>query len=210
MKEEMEINSWVEILVDNMEDAFNKEFAAWPIRYFIAKEGRLLHKTENSIANSLFDQDTIQNFFKRLRSIEIDKQMKSTSDEIDKQLRSLPEPQRAMLHFSSIGNLPDDPQPLLGRHLKVKRTTEDALRLRSTELIAHCNEINKQMRLLPEPQITMLHFSSLGNFPDHPTPTPWRTSIFFFLFSQRRRRLKLGLCVSLLFVLLLPFYLYRF
>ena len=132
MKEEMGINSWVEILVDNMEDAFNKEFSAWPIRYFIAKEGRLLHKTENSIANSLFDQDTIQNFFKRLR---------------------------------------------LGRHLKVKRTTEDALRLRSNELIAHCNEINKQLRSLPEPQITMLHFSSLGNFPDHPPTTPWRTSI---------------------------------
>ena len=140
----MEINPWVEILVDNMDDAFNKEFSAWPIRYFIAKEGRLLHKTENSIANRIFDQDTMQNFFKRLRSIEIGKQMKSTSE------------------------------------------------------------------MIPELQITMLHFSSLGNFPDHPTPTPWRTSIFFFLFSQRRRRLKLGLWACLLFALLLPFYLYCF
>ena len=32
MKEEMEIDSKVEVLVDGMEDAFNKEFAAWPIR----------------------------------------------------------------------------------------------------------------------------------------------------------------------------------
>jgi len=64
MKEEMEINSKVEVLVDGMEDAFNKEFAAWPIRYFIAKEGRLLHKTENSINNDLFDELSLQNFFR--------------------------------------------------------------------------------------------------------------------------------------------------
>ena len=64
MKEEMEIDSRVEVLVDSMEDAFNKEFAAWPIRYFIAKEGRLLHKTENSINNDLFDQLSLQNFFR--------------------------------------------------------------------------------------------------------------------------------------------------
>ena len=56
MKEEMEIDSKVEVLVDDMEDAFNKEFAAWPIRYFIAKEGRLLYKSENSIKDSHFDQ----------------------------------------------------------------------------------------------------------------------------------------------------------
>ena len=64
MKEEMEIDSRVEVLVDGMEDAFNKEFAAWPIRYSIAKEGRLLHKTENSINNDLFDQLSLQNFFR--------------------------------------------------------------------------------------------------------------------------------------------------
>ena len=63
MKEEMEIDSNIEVLVDNMEDEFNKEFAAWPIRYFIAKEGRLLHKTENSIDNDLFDPVSLQNFF---------------------------------------------------------------------------------------------------------------------------------------------------
>ena len=50
--------------MDGMEDAFNKEFAAWPIRYFIAKEGRLLHKTENSINNDLFDEVSLQNFFR--------------------------------------------------------------------------------------------------------------------------------------------------
>merc|ERR1712037_265609 len=33
MKEEMGIDSNVEVLVDGMDDAFNKEFAAWPIRY---------------------------------------------------------------------------------------------------------------------------------------------------------------------------------
>merc|ERR1719414_29099 len=32
MKDEMKIDSKVEVLVDNMEDTFNKEFAAWPIR----------------------------------------------------------------------------------------------------------------------------------------------------------------------------------
>ena len=64
MKEEMKMDSKVEVLVDNMEDAFNNEFAAWPIRYYIAKEGRLLHKTENSINNDLFDQVSLQNFFR--------------------------------------------------------------------------------------------------------------------------------------------------
>jgi len=64
MKEEIEMDSKVEVLVDNMEDSFNKEFAAWPIRYFIAKEGRLLHKTKNSINNDLFDQVSLQNFFR--------------------------------------------------------------------------------------------------------------------------------------------------
>ena len=64
MKEEMEIDSRVEVLVDGIEDSFNKEFAAWPIRYFITKEGRLLHKTENSTDNDLFDQDSLQNFFR--------------------------------------------------------------------------------------------------------------------------------------------------
>ena len=56
MKEEMETDSKVEVLVDDMEAAFNKEFAAWPIRYFIVKEGRLLYKSENSIKDSHFDQ----------------------------------------------------------------------------------------------------------------------------------------------------------
>jgi len=64
MKEEMGFDSNVEVLVDGMEDTFNKEFAAWPIRYFIAKEGRLLHKTENSIDNDLFDEVSLQNFFR--------------------------------------------------------------------------------------------------------------------------------------------------
>ena len=64
MREEMGIDSNVEVLVDNMEDEFNKEFAAWPIRYFIAKDGKLLHKSNNSIENDLFDQDSIQNFFR--------------------------------------------------------------------------------------------------------------------------------------------------
>ena len=38
LREEMGMDSSVEVLVDNMEDSFNKEFAASP-RYFIAKEG---------------------------------------------------------------------------------------------------------------------------------------------------------------------------
>ena len=53
MKEEMKMDSKVEVLVDNMEDSFNKEFAAWPIRYYITKEGKLLHKTKNSIDNDI-------------------------------------------------------------------------------------------------------------------------------------------------------------
>ena len=160
MKEEMEMDSKVEMLVDNMEDHFNKDFAAWPIRYFIAKEGQLLHKSENRIDNALFDQDTIQNFFKGLRP----KTMKLISDSDFGMI--------TMLHFSSLGNLPDHQQPLLRRHLKI------------------------------QPMRTMLHFSSIGNFPDHPS-TPWERN-----FSRRRSRLKIGLCASLLCVLLLPFYLY--
>ena len=66
MKEEMEIDSNVEVLVDNMDDEFNKEFAAWPIRYFIAKDGKLLHKSDNSVENDLFDVVSIQNFFRGL------------------------------------------------------------------------------------------------------------------------------------------------
>merc|ERR1711953_1017904 len=57
--------------VDNMEDEFNKEFAAWPIRYFIAKDGKLLHKSDNSIDNDLFDQDSIQNFFRGLGFVRV-------------------------------------------------------------------------------------------------------------------------------------------
>ena len=34
------------------------------IRYYIAKEGSLLHKTENSIDNDRFDQVSLQNFFR--------------------------------------------------------------------------------------------------------------------------------------------------
>jgi len=71
MKEEMGIDSSVEVLVDNMEDEFNKEFAAWPIRYFIAKDGKLLHKSDNSIDNDLFDQDSIQNFFSGLGFVRV-------------------------------------------------------------------------------------------------------------------------------------------
>jgi len=135
MKEEMEIDSKVEMLVDNMEDHFNKDFAAWPIRYFIAKEGQLLHKSENRIDNALFDQDTIQNFFEGLR------------------LRSLPEPL----------------------------------------------------------MVTMRHFSSIGNFPDHPS-TPWERKVEERKVEERKveERLKIGLCASLLCVLLLLFYLYCF
>jgi hypothetical protein len=91
LKEEMEIDSKVEVLVDGMEDAFNKEFAAWPIRYFIAKEGRLLHKTENSINNSLFDQVSIQNFFRGFGFVRPFQPMHGL-------------PLRTMAHFSSTGN----------------------------------------------------------------------------------------------------------
>jgi len=66
MKEEMEVDANVEVLVDNMDDEFNKEFAAWPIRYFIAKDGKLLHKSDNSVENDLFDVVSIQNFFRGL------------------------------------------------------------------------------------------------------------------------------------------------
>ena len=68
MTGEMGIDSKVEVLVDNMEDEFNKEFAAWPIRYFIAKDGKLLHKSDNSVENDLFDVVSIQNFFRFLPS----------------------------------------------------------------------------------------------------------------------------------------------
>lgn len=98
MKEEMEIDLKVEVLVDNMEDAFNKEFAAWPIRYYIAKEGRLLHKTENSINNNLFDQVSLQNFFRGFGFV--------CAPNLDR------EASRAvltMLHISSTGNLQSRP-----------------------------------------------------------------------------------------------------
>ena len=95
MKEEMGFDSKVEVLVDGMEDAFNKEFAAWPIRYFVAKEGRLLHKSENSIKDDHFDQVYLQRFFD-LRSI-------------NHQLRPMHEyPAITMLHYSSLGDWPPD------------------------------------------------------------------------------------------------------
>ena len=95
MKEEMGFDSNVEVLVDGMDDAFNKEFAAWPIRYFVAKEGRLLHKSENSIKDDHFDQVYLQRFF-GLRSI-------------THQLRQMHEyPAITMLHSSSLGDWPPD------------------------------------------------------------------------------------------------------
>jgi len=101
MKEEMGIDSNVEVLVDGMDDAFNKEFAAWPIRYFVAKEGRLLHKSENSIKDDHFDQVYLQRFF-GLRSI-------------THQLRQMHEyPAITMLHSSSLGDWPP--------HIRSRRT----------------------------------------------------------------------------------------
>ena len=67
----MEIDSNIEVLVDNMEDEFNKEFAAWPIRYFIAKDGKLLHKSDNSIEHDVFDHYSIQNFFRGLGFVRV-------------------------------------------------------------------------------------------------------------------------------------------
>ena len=106
MKEEMEMDLKVEVLVDNMEDAFNKEFAAWPIRYFIAKEGRLLHKTENSIDKDLFDQESIQNFFRGFgfvrahipRVVEMSQERSYTWINPNAPVR----PVTKMLHFSSV------------------------------------------------------------------------------------------------------------
>ena len=106
MKEAMEINSKVEVLVDGMEDAFNKEFAAWPIRYFIAKEGRLLYKSENSIKDSRFDQVSL---LKKTKEVLEQNAMHKTNElllfqqhqrEFDLKL--------TMLHFSSTGNSTQD------------------------------------------------------------------------------------------------------
>jgi len=121
MKEEMEIDSKVEVLVDNMEDEFNKEFAAWPIRYFIAKDGRLLHKSDNSIENDLFDQDSIQNFFRGLGFVRVHvpkppnfgpksrtKMANFSSGTIPRPWSPPPEPKTKMAHLSS-GRFPPPP-----------------------------------------------------------------------------------------------------
>jgi len=92
IKEEMEIDPKVEVLVDNMDDAFNKEFAAWPIRYYIAKEGRLMHKTKNSIDNDKFDQESLQNFFRGFGFVP------APNLDLDRVVMT-------MLHISSTGNL---------------------------------------------------------------------------------------------------------
>jgi len=97
IKEEMEIDSKVEVLVDNMEDTFNKEFAAWPIRYFIAKEGRLMHKTKNSIDNDKFDQESIQNFFRGFGFV--------PNHDLDPEASGVV---MTMAHISSTGNLLPD------------------------------------------------------------------------------------------------------
>ena len=103
LKEEMEIDSNVEVLVDNVDDAFNKEFAAWPIRYFIAKEGRLLHKTENSIDNDLFDQDSLQNFFRGFGFVRADgPTLIDGRPNPNLPIHELPV--MTMLHFSSSGS----------------------------------------------------------------------------------------------------------
>ena len=104
LREEMGMDSSVEVLVDNMEDSFNKEFAAWPIRYFIAKEGVLLHKTENSIENDLFDQDSLQNFFRGLGFVREHiprKKYVYKAQKISPNFEPV-EPVTRMLHFSSI------------------------------------------------------------------------------------------------------------
>ena len=111
MKEEMEIDSNVEVLVDNMEDEFNKEFAAWPIRYFIAKDGKLLHKSNNSIENDLFDQDSIQNFFRSYGFVPVHVPRPVvdrgchvwTNPDPDADPRSRITPRTRMAHFSSRG-----------------------------------------------------------------------------------------------------------
>jgi len=107
LKEEMEIDSNVEVLVDNMENEFNKEFAAWPIRYFIAKDGKLLHKSDNSIENDLFDQDSIQNFFRGLGFVRVNvtKLVEPTKEKsyawFNPKPPLPPRPKRRMAHLSS-------------------------------------------------------------------------------------------------------------
>ena len=101
MKEEMGIDSSVEVLVDNMEDEFNKEFAAWPIRYFIAKDGKLLHKSDNSIENDLFDQDSIQNFFRGLGFVPVPGFVPVHRFNFKLSKEKPPRPRTRMAHFSS-------------------------------------------------------------------------------------------------------------
>ena len=106
MKDEMKIDSKVEVLVDNMEDTFNKEFAAWPIRYFIAKEGRLHYKTDNSFDNDLFDETSIQNFFKGFGFVRVnDPNVIEPPVWTNPDYRGPPKPRRKMGHPSTIGLL---------------------------------------------------------------------------------------------------------
>jgi len=103
MKEEMEIDSKVEVFMDDMDDAFNKEFAAWPIRYFIAKEGRLLYKSENSIKDSRFDQVSL---LKKTKKV-LEQNAMHKINELLLYQQHQPEFDRdelRMLHFSSTGN----------------------------------------------------------------------------------------------------------
>jgi len=45
----------VPMLVDNISNGFQKAFAAWPFRYYLVKDGKIVHKAQPSPVSLLYD-----------------------------------------------------------------------------------------------------------------------------------------------------------
>jgi len=99
MKEDMEIGC--RVVVDGMEDHFNKELAAWPIRYYIIKDQKILHQTGNGLG-PYFDEMSLQNFFKGFGFVKESK-LNGFIGDFEKDFEELLAISVKMIHPSSVG-----------------------------------------------------------------------------------------------------------
>lgn len=52
----------VPVLVDGMDDMFERSYAAWPMRFFVLQGGRVLHKAQPDVDTCVYRLDTLEAF----------------------------------------------------------------------------------------------------------------------------------------------------
>jgi hypothetical protein len=61
-----ENNIRFEVVVDSMENSFEKMFAAWPIRFYVIKNGELVFKAEPNLKDYAYDPTELSRWLKNL------------------------------------------------------------------------------------------------------------------------------------------------